>query len=172
MTGELDMRSHYDHINAVQERIIRDPLEQLVKLLQLNKLGQVDEALTFEFVPLSDEDERQCVLLEQLREAKAFVRLLAFGVLRPSVADFSKVLGAGAKSPRYLAARDSCGRKIFRPVNLYSDVFEKGKPLEIDGYNDDLKLGFEYRGKQHYNGLYKGRQTDVYLKSGKKCVTS
>lgn len=57
-TGESDMRSHYDHINAVQERIIRDPLEYLVKLLQLNKLGQVDEALTFEFVPLSDEDEK------------------------------------------------------------------------------------------------------------------
>ena len=57
-TGESDMRSHYDHINAVQERIIRDPLEYLVKLLQLNKLGRVDEALTFEFVPLSDEDER------------------------------------------------------------------------------------------------------------------
>ena len=53
-----------------------------------------------------DENERQCVLLEQLREAKAFVRLLAFGVLCPSVADFSKVLGAGAKSPRHLAAQN------------------------------------------------------------------
>lgn len=41
-------------------------------------------------------------------------------------------------------------------------IGEKGKPLEIDGYNDDLKLGFEYQGKQHYNGLYKGRQTDVH----------
>ena len=57
-TGESDMRSHYDHINAVQERILRDPLEYLVKLLQLNKYGQIDPALTFEFVPLSDEDEK------------------------------------------------------------------------------------------------------------------
>ena len=57
-TGESDMRSHYDHINAVQERIIRDPLTYLVQLLQLNKFGQVDDKLTFEFVPLSDEDEK------------------------------------------------------------------------------------------------------------------
>ena len=57
-TGESDMRSHYDHINAVQERILRDPLEYLVQLLQLNQYGQVDPALTFEFVPLSDEDEK------------------------------------------------------------------------------------------------------------------
>lgn len=57
-TGESDMRSHYDHINAVQERIIRDPLTYLIELLQLNKFGQVDDSLTFEFVPLSDEDEK------------------------------------------------------------------------------------------------------------------
>ena len=57
-TGESDMRSHYDHINAVQERILRDPLEYLVKLLQLNGVGRIDPALTFEFIPLSDEDEK------------------------------------------------------------------------------------------------------------------
>lgn len=39
---------------------------------------------------------------------------------------------------------------------------EHGRPLEIDGYNDDLKLGFEYQGKQHYNGLYKGCCKDVH----------
>lgn len=57
-TGESDMRSHYDHINAVQERIIRDPLEYLIKLLQLNRFGNIDPSLTFEFIPLSDEDEK------------------------------------------------------------------------------------------------------------------
>ena len=56
-TGESDMKSHYDHIHAVQERIFRDPLEYVLRLLQLNKKGAVDEALSFEFVPLSDEDQ-------------------------------------------------------------------------------------------------------------------
>ena len=56
-TGESDIRSHYDHIHAVQERIMREPLEYCLKLLQLNKNGAVDDALSFEFVPLSDEDQ-------------------------------------------------------------------------------------------------------------------
>ena len=55
-TGDIDMRSHYDHINAVQERIMRDPLEYLVSLLQLNEGIEPDENLSFEFVSLSDED--------------------------------------------------------------------------------------------------------------------
>jgi hypothetical protein len=33
-------------------------LEYLIRLLQLNRFGQIDENLTFEFVPLSDEDEK------------------------------------------------------------------------------------------------------------------
>jgi phage-related protein (TIGR01555 family) len=57
-TGESDMQAHYDHVNAVQERILRDPLEYLVKLLQLNRFGTVDSNLDFEFIPLSDKDER------------------------------------------------------------------------------------------------------------------
>ena len=56
-TGEADMRNHYDHIHALQERIFRDPLEYVLKLLQLNSKGAVDNALSFEFVPLSDEDK-------------------------------------------------------------------------------------------------------------------
>lgn len=54
---EAAMKSHYDHIHAVQERIFREPLEYVLKLLQLNSKGVVDDALSFEFVPLSDEDQ-------------------------------------------------------------------------------------------------------------------
>ena len=66
-TGEADMRSHYDHINAIQERIMRDPLEYLVKLLQLNMGVPVDENLSFEFVPLSDEDEKLQAEIQKLK---------------------------------------------------------------------------------------------------------
>lgn len=56
-TGEADMKNHYDHVHAMQERILREPLEYVIKLLQLNSAGAVDDALSFEFVPLSDEDQ-------------------------------------------------------------------------------------------------------------------
>lgn len=54
---EAGMKSHYDHIHAIQERILREPLEYALKLLQLNSKGAVDDALSFEFIPLSDEDK-------------------------------------------------------------------------------------------------------------------
>ncbi len=57
-TGESDIMSHYDHIHATQEKILRDPLERLIKLLQLNRYGTIDGNLTFEFCPLSTEDEQ------------------------------------------------------------------------------------------------------------------
>ena len=66
-TGESDMRAHYDHVNAVQERIIRDPLEYLVKLLQLNRFGVVDSNLDFDFIPLSDEDEKLQAEVQKIR---------------------------------------------------------------------------------------------------------
>jgi phage-related protein (TIGR01555 family) len=66
-TGESDMRAHYDHVNAVQERIFRDPLEYLIRLLQLNRYGAVDDNLSFEFVPLSDEDEKLRAEIQKLK---------------------------------------------------------------------------------------------------------
>ena len=57
-TGDSDMKNHYDSMHATQERIMRDPLEYLLKILQLNRYGEFDENLTFEFVPLSDEDSK------------------------------------------------------------------------------------------------------------------
>jgi phage-related protein (TIGR01555 family) len=66
-TGESDMRSHYDHINAVQERIMRSPLEYLTRIIQLSLFGQVDDKLDFMFLPLSDEDEKLQAEIQKLK---------------------------------------------------------------------------------------------------------
>ena len=79
-TGESDMQSHYDHINAVQERIFRDPLKYLIKLLQLDLRGTVDEGLSFEFVSLSDEDEKRKAEVQKLK-IDCMVELFDRGVL-------------------------------------------------------------------------------------------
>jgi hypothetical protein len=57
-TGDADMRSHFDHINAVQERIFRAPLQYLIDLIQLNTFGEIDSNVEFSFVSLSDEDKK------------------------------------------------------------------------------------------------------------------
>jgi hypothetical protein len=56
----------------------------------------------------------------------------------------------------------SKGERIFRKILEYITGYKfnkvkpewlknkKGNRLEIDGYNDELKLGFEYQGRQHF----------------------
>jgi phage-related protein (TIGR01555 family) len=66
-TGESDIKAHYDHINAVQERILREPLEYLVKLIQLKSFGEVNEQLSFEFVPLEKENEKLQAEIQKIK---------------------------------------------------------------------------------------------------------
>ncbi len=55
--GDSDLRNHYDNIAALQQKILYHPMQRLIKVLQMNKYGEIDPDITFEFSPLSDEDE-------------------------------------------------------------------------------------------------------------------
>jgi len=48
-------------------------------------------------------------------------------------------------------------KKIRNPVT--------GRPLEIDMYNKELNIGFEYQGNQHYQKINKFKSTDEMLKT-------
>lgn len=56
-TGDADLRNHYDNIESLQKKIFGEPMERLCKLLQLNAFGEIDDAISFKFAPLSEEDE-------------------------------------------------------------------------------------------------------------------
>jgi len=45
---------------------------------------------------------------------------------------------------------------------------ETGRNLEIDMYNQELNLGFEYQGEQHFNKVSKFKTTDEILKKQKE----
>lgn len=57
-TGESDIQNHYDHVASQQEKILREPLENILRVLQLDLFGEIDENITFEFEPLGKDDER------------------------------------------------------------------------------------------------------------------
>lgn len=61
--GEIDV--YYDYIKALQENILRDPLDKVLKLVQLHLFGETDDNITFEFVPLAQMDESQLATIRK-----------------------------------------------------------------------------------------------------------
>lgn len=51
-SSDGEIRVFYDWVNAQQEDLLRDPLDTVLKVLQLNRFGEVDPDIVFEFVPL------------------------------------------------------------------------------------------------------------------------
>lgn len=66
-TGEADLRNFYDHVAGKQEKMLRPPLKQALKLLQIHLFGEIDPEIRFEFRPLTDEDENQKAQTRKLR---------------------------------------------------------------------------------------------------------
>jgi hypothetical protein len=69
-------------------------------------------------------------------------------------------IDSSSSSPKKVYKYETRCREIFedifktdfpkvRPSFIVND--RTGKKLELDGYNDKLKLAFEYQGQQHYN---------------------
>ena len=56
-TGESDLKNYYDHINTKQE-LHRDAIQTCIRAIQLAEYGEIDPSITFDFVPL-DEDNKQ-----------------------------------------------------------------------------------------------------------------
>ena len=57
-TGDMELQNHYDNIKAMQEKIFADQLRRVLKVLQINKYGEYDDSIVFNFLPLSENDER------------------------------------------------------------------------------------------------------------------
>ena len=56
-TGESDIRNYYDHVLSQQEKVLRPPLQRILSIIQNSLFGEVDKGLSFDFAPLSEEDE-------------------------------------------------------------------------------------------------------------------
>ncbi|OUO94796.1 DUF1073 domain-containing protein [Cloacibacillus sp. An23] len=94
-TGDADMQNHYDHINSIQEKIFREPLKHALDILQLNKFGVIDDALTFTFPPLGDDDDK-AVADTQLVKANTAATLFDRGIV--SGEEVRKALAEDPKS--------------------------------------------------------------------------
>jgi phage-related protein (TIGR01555 family) len=79
-SSEGEIRTFEDWTNAYQERTLREPLTRIIGFIQLSLFGEVDEDITFRFVPLHTMTELEEA---QIQKAKADTdaELIEAGVL-------------------------------------------------------------------------------------------
>lgn len=66
-TGESDLNNHYDHIASQQEKQLRDQIEYVLKVLQVQEWGEIDNEITFTFNPLSEEKEESIATVNKIK---------------------------------------------------------------------------------------------------------
>lgn len=84
-SSEGELRVFYDTIKAYQESMFREALTKVLKLVQLNLYGKIDENLTFEFVPLFELTETEKVRMHY-DQARADALYVQEGILTPEQA--------------------------------------------------------------------------------------
>ncbi len=80
-----DMQNHYDHIASQQEKLLRSQLEKILKVLQLNRYGTIDDNITFRFKKLNDDDEAQLATTNKTK-AETATLYVNMGAISPDEA--------------------------------------------------------------------------------------
>ena len=108
-TGESDMQNHYDHVNSVQEKIFREPLDYALRVLQMNKYGVIDDSLTFSFSPLGDDDDRAIADIQKIKADTAAV------LFDRGIVDGEEVRKTLAEDPKSAFTNIDPGKEIAEP---------------------------------------------------------
>lgn len=81
-SSDGEIRTFYDSMHGMQQRVIGDGVSLALKIIQLNETGKVDEELTFEFVELWQLDRAGQAAAEKT-EADTDAVLIGAGVISP-----------------------------------------------------------------------------------------
>ncbi|HCO3755878.1 TPA: DUF1073 domain-containing protein [Escherichia coli] len=57
-TGDSDIKNYNDHISSQQEKVLRTPVQKMLDVLQIVKLGKYNKSVSFKFKGLNEEDEK------------------------------------------------------------------------------------------------------------------
>ncbi|WP_118816203.1 anti-CBASS protein Acb1 family protein [Neisseria lactamica] len=119
---EGEIAVYYDHIRAMQENLLRDPLDKLLKLVQLHLFGKVNDNITFDFVPLRQMSETELSTIRK-SDTDRDVAYIQAGVV---------------------SAEEVRGRLAGEPGSGYNGIDVEDVPeMPDDGFSDDLNDGAE-----------------------------
>lgn len=74
-SSEGTNRIYYDKIQSLNEKICSDNVEKVIKILQLNRYGEIDDNISFQFAPLWEMDERERAEINKVKADTAAVYL-------------------------------------------------------------------------------------------------
>jgi len=122
-SSEGEIKVFYDWINAQQESFWRSPIDTIIKCIQINLFGEVDETITFNFVPLYQmtEKEEAEILESHSRIDQIYIQN---GVLDPT--EIRERLASDHKSGYHGIDVD----KEIVDTNQYDNEYEKESYIE------------------------------------------
>ena len=127
---EGEIAVYYDHIRAMQENLLRDPLDKLLKLVQLHLFGKVNDNITFDFAPLQQMSETELSTIRK-SDTDRDVAYIQAGVV---------------------SAEEVRGRLASEPDSGYNGIDVEDVPeIPDDGFSDGLNDGGEEEGEAPTN---------------------
>ncbi len=81
-TGDADLKNHYDNIASLQEKMFQTQMDRIVRILQMNAFGEINDNIEFKFIPLNEEDTALKVANNKVK-AETDALLLANNVVSP-----------------------------------------------------------------------------------------
>jgi hypothetical protein len=81
-SSEGEIKVFYDYVRALQQSVFAEHLKTVIEVIQLHLFGAIDDAITFEFVPLTSPSVKE---LSEIRksDADAGVAYIQAGVVSP-----------------------------------------------------------------------------------------
>ena len=79
-TGDMELQNHYDNIKAQQEKMYGEAIRRVLRVLQQNRYGEIDDSIIFTFNPLSEDDERKIAETNKI-QADTDAVLISTGVI-------------------------------------------------------------------------------------------
>lgn len=123
---EGEIAVYYDYIRSIQENLLRDPLDKLLKLVQLHLFGKVNDNITFDFVPLQQMSETELSIIRK-SDTDRDVAYIQAGVV---------------------SAEEVRGRLASEPDSGYNGIDVEDVPeIPDDGFSDGLNDGGEEEGE-------------------------
>nr|DAT19791.1 MAG TPA: portal [Caudoviricetes sp.] len=117
---EGEIAVYYDYIRAMQENLLRDPLDKLLKLVQLHLFGKVNDNITFDFAPLQQMNETELSTIRK-SDTDRDVAYIQAGVV---------------------SAEEVRGRLASEPDSGYNGIDVEDVPeMPDDGFSDGLNDG-------------------------------